>query len=104
VQTFDDGTEYNSKVLVSFEIADTIYNDVVYVGNLHRCYVGMKMNVYCLKDSPGTYAFAKSGDLGYALILTGGGLLWLVISGTTIWFLYRSEFFMNTNEETTAEK
>lgn len=74
-----NGEDVIVKVLVSYSADGTVYDDVSYIGDLNRCKVGMQMKVYYIKDAPAEYVYSKSSDLGFALILLCGGVLWLGI-------------------------
>ena len=79
-QTQDvDGKTVTVKAFVSFEANGVKYDNVLYVGDLSRCKEGAQMRVYYKKSEPSGGAYSKSSDLGFALMLLGGGALWLAI-------------------------
>lgn len=77
-QTGND--EVNARVLVKYKANGTLYENVTYIGDLNRCYVGLSMRVYYKKSAPSEYVYSKSSDLGFSLILLAGGVLWLAIT------------------------
>lgn len=93
-----DGSDVTVKVLVSYERDGKNYENASYIGDLGRCKVGMTMNVYVQKNGTGEYVFSKSSDLGFALIMMCGGLLWLGISIVYAVCAYRAGY-LDKNEE-----
>ena len=77
-----DGQTITVKAFVSFDAGGESYENVMYVGDLSRCNVGKQLRVYYKKSDPSSGAYSKSSDLGFALMLLGGGMLWLAISVT----------------------
>ena len=83
-----------TKVEVSCSINGTTYENVIYIGDLNRCYEGLQMKVYYKKSKlPPVYVYSKSSDLGFALIMMCGGLAWLALAIATVYCLNRSGFY-----------
>lgn len=92
-----------TKVEVSCSINGATYNNVIYIGDLNRCYEGLQMKVYYKKSKlPPMYVYSKSSDLGFALIMLGGGLAWLVLAIVAVYCLNRSGFYRYVDKTISA--
>lgn len=91
--------DVNIKVLVSYEADGQTYENVSYIGDLNRCYVGLQMQSYYSIEGDRNFVYSKSSDLGFALIMLCCGALWLIILTIVTFLLVRTGFFKGHYDE-----
>lgn len=85
--------EINGVVTVEYE-RDGKTVEAIYIGDLNRCYEGLRMKVYYRKSGDTGYVYSKSSDFSFALIMLCGGAVLLSAVTVVIILLYRAGHFL----------
>ncbi len=95
--------EVNVKVLVNYEADGALYENASYIGDLSRCYKGLQMKVYYLKDGDRSFVYSKSSDLGFALIMLCCGVVWAGIAVVVTVCLRNAGYFRGADDREDIE-
>lgn len=95
--------DVNVKVIVNYEADGELYENASYIGDLSRCYEGLQMQVYYLKDGDRSFVYSKSSDLGFALIMLCCGVVWSGIAVVVTICLRNAGYFRGADKNDSGE-